>query len=87
MKKRFATVFTITIAAVLVSSIAYAAKKKLRTKSEPLTPDVSEVDLAADLLDAQGDHKHKLPKAGAPSNRGDDRLKDLIIAINKPGKQ
>lgn len=86
MKKRFATIFTITIAAVLVSSIAYAAKKKLRTKSEPLTPDVSEVDLATGLLDAQGDHKHKLPKAGVPNNRGDEQLKDLIIAINKPGK-
>lgn len=85
MKKRFTTIFTITIAAVLVSSIAYAAKKKLRTKSEPLTPDVSEVDLAAGLLDTQGE-PHKLPKAGGTNNRGDEQLKDLIIAINTPGK-
>ena len=59
MKKRFSTIFTITIAAVLVSSIAYAAKKKLQTKTKSFASDVSEVDLAANLLDANGDHKLK----------------------------
>jgi len=86
MKKRFSTILTITIAAVLVSSIAYAAKKKLRTKSEPLTPDVSEVDLAADLLDARGDHKHRSQKAGDKNEPDDEKLKDLILAVNQPGK-
>jgi hypothetical protein len=80
MKKRFTAIFTITIAAVLISSIAYAAKKKLRTKSAPLTSDVSEVDLAAGLLDANGDHKHKSPKASESKKQGDVELKDLIIA-------
>ena len=79
MKKRFTTIFTITVAAVLVSSIAYAAKKKLRTKSEPLTPDVSEVDLAAALMDAKGDNKHKPPKAGDTGRNSDKELKDLTI--------
>lgn len=80
MKKRFTTIFTITVAAVLVSSIAYAAKKKLRTKSEPLAPNVSEQDLAADLLDARGDHKHPSPKAGESNRRGNEELKELTTA-------
>jgi hypothetical protein len=77
MKKRFSTIFTITVAAVLVSSIAYAAKKKLQTKSNPMAPDVSEVDLAADLLDAKGDHKHKTPKVSDTKRPGNEELKDL----------
>jgi hypothetical protein len=80
MKKRYSTILTITVAAVLVSSLAYAAKKKLQTKSKSLTPDVSEIDLAADLLDANGDHKHKLPKTGDTNKHGEEELKDLIIA-------
>lgn len=80
MKRRFSTILTITVAAVLVSSLAYATKKKLQTKSKSLTPDVSEIDLAADLLDANGDHKHKLPKAGDTNKHGDEELKDLVLA-------
>lgn len=79
MKKRFTTIFTITVAAVLVSSIAYAAKKKLRTKSEPLTPDVSEVDLAAALMDAKGDSRHKPTKTGDTGKNSDKELKELTI--------
>lgn len=82
MKKRFSVIFTITVAAVLVSSIAYAAKKKLRTKSEPLAPNVSELDLAAELLDVNGDHKHKSPKSNTTNRPGDVELKDLTIAGN-----
>lgn len=78
MKKRITTIFTFTVAAVLISSIAYAAKKKLRTaKSEPLTPDVTEVDLAAELLDIKLDHRHKSPKTAATDKQ---ELKDLAIA-------
>lgn len=80
MKIRFSAIFTITVAAVLVSSIAYAAKKKIQTKSEPLISNVSEVDLAADLLDVNGDHKHKSPKSSDTNNHGDEELKDLTIA-------
>jgi hypothetical protein len=80
MKRRFSVIFTITVAAVLVSSIAYAAKKKLRTKSEPLAPNVSELDLASGLLDATGDQKHKSPKASYPDRLGDEVLKDLTVA-------
>lgn len=80
MKKRFATIFTVTVAAVLVSSIAYAAKKKLRTKTEPLKTDVSEVDLAAVLLDVNGGQRNKSPKTVDTKKHGDDVLKDLVIA-------
>jgi hypothetical protein len=80
MKKRFSAIFTITVAVVLISSVAYAAKKKLQTKSKSMTPDVSEVDLAAGLLDANGDHKHKTPKATDSKKEGDEKFKDLIIA-------
>ena len=79
MKKRFTTILTVTIAAVLVSSVAYAAKKKLQTKSKSVIPDVSEVDLAADLLDAKGDHKHKLPKTGDLKKHGGEELKELTM--------
>ncbi len=80
MKKRFSTIFTITVAAVLVSSIAYAAKKKLQTKSHPLTTDITEADLAADLLDKSGEHKHKAPKAGETNKLDDEKLEELTIA-------
>lgn len=80
MKKRFATIFTITVAAVLVSSIAYAAKKKLRPKTEPQKTDVSEVDLAAGLLDADEAQKQKSPKTVDAAKLGEDVLKDLTIA-------
>lgn len=81
MKRRLSTILTITVAAVLVSSVAYAAKKKLQTKSKSLAPDVSEVDLAADLLDAHGDHKHKVPKTGDATKHGDEELKELAMAM------
>ena len=81
MKKRFATIFTVTVAAVLVSSIAYAAKKKLQTKSKPLAPDVTEVDLAADLMDAKGDHRHNSSKVSNTNKPQDEELKELSIAM------
>jgi hypothetical protein len=80
MKRRFSTIFTITVAAVLVTSIAYAAKKRLQTKTKYLAPDVSEVDLAAGLLDAKGDHKYKSPKASESKRQGNEELKDLTTA-------
>lgn len=80
MKKRFTTIFTITVAAVLVSSIAYAAKKKLQPKTEPLKTDVSEVDLASGLLDSDGDHRHRSPKTVDTKKHDDEVLKELTIA-------
>jgi hypothetical protein len=77
MKRRYSLVFTITAAAVLVSSIAYASKKKLQTKSEPLSKNMSEVDLAANLIDA--DKWQTLPKERNSNKHDDGELKDLTI--------
>lgn len=77
MKKRYSLIFTITAAAVLVSSIAYASKKKLQSKSEPLKHDMSEVDLATHLLDAG---KGQMPlKESYSKKHGDEKLKDLTM--------
>lgn len=83
MKKPFTRIFAITVAAVLVSSIAYAAKKKLQTKSEPLTPDVSETDLATNLLDTKTDNKRTSPKNDEADKHDADELKDLTIAMKQ----
>jgi hypothetical protein len=80
VKKRFSIIFTITAAAVLVSSIAYASKKKLRAKSEPRIPDMSEIDLSAHLLDSSAGSKPKTLKVGDSVKRSEDELNDLIIA-------
>jgi|GEM_PF-1632177 len=77
MKKRYSLIFTITAAAVLVGSIAYASKKKLQSKSEPLKQDMSEVDLAANLMDiGKG---QLLPKESYSKKHGNDDLKDLTM--------
>lgn len=76
MKKRYSLIFTLTAAAVLVSSIAYASKKKLQTKSEPLKQDMSEVDLAANLMDAD---KEQMPAKASYSKKHDDVLQDLTM--------
>lgn len=77
MKKRYSLIFTITAAAVLVSSIAYASKKKLQTKSEPLKQDMSEVDLAENLMDA--DKWQTTPKETYSKQHDNAELKDLTM--------
>lgn len=79
MKKRFSLIFTLTAAAVLVSSIAYASKKKLQSKSEKLKPDTSEVDLAANLLDTAAGHQQKVPKEHIVKKHMDEELRDLTM--------
>ena len=80
MKKSYSIIFTITAAAVLVSSIAYASKKKLRTTPGSLKQDVSEVDLAATLLDSSGELQHKSQKEGFIKKNENGPLKDLTTA-------
>jgi hypothetical protein len=79
MKKRYSIIFTITAAAVLVSSIAYASKKKLRATPERLKQGVSEVDLAATLLDTSGKFQQKSHKESLVKKHGDEPLKDLTM--------
>lgn len=80
MKKRYSIIFTITAAAVLVSSIAYASKKKLRPASEPRLPDMSEVDLSAHLMEQSGNRKSNGLKDASVKKRGDEELNDLTMA-------
>jgi len=81
MKRRYSIIFTITAAAVLVSSIAYASKKKIRANSEPRTADMSEADLTANLLDPSGGYMHKATKDGDTKKRSNEELKDLKMAL------
>jgi len=81
MNKRFATIFTITVATILVGSVAYASKKKLQTKSKTPTSDVSEADLAAALLDVKGDNQRKSPIVAAM--HGDAGVKEPTVKTNK----
>lgn len=80
MKKRYSIIFTLTAAAVLISSIAYASKKKLQSKSEHLKLDISEVDLAANLMDTGMAHLQKTPKESNFTRHEDEELKDLTMA-------
>ena len=80
MKKRYSLIFTITAAAVLVSSIAYASKKKIQVKSEPLKSDTSEVDLAKKLLEANEAQKQKPSKTTYTKSISDEELKNLTVA-------
>jgi hypothetical protein len=79
MKKRFSIIFTVTAAALLVSSIAYASKKKLRPTSDRLKQGVSEIDLAANLLDTGGALQQKNQKESLTRKSGYEPLKDLTI--------
>jgi hypothetical protein len=80
MKKRYSMIFTFTAAAVLVSSIAYASKKKVRATSDRPKQGMAEVDLAANLLDSSGEHKRMPQKVVPIKKQGDESLKELIIA-------
>lgn len=80
MKKRFSILFTLTAAAVLVSSLAYASKKKLQSnKSEHLKQDMSEVDLAANLLDTSTGNHQKSQNESYSKKHDDEKLKDLTM--------
>jgi hypothetical protein len=79
MKNRYSIIFTITAAAVLISSIAYASKKKLRPTSDRLKQGVSEVDLAATLLDTGGTIQQKSQKGSLCKNQVNEPLKDLTM--------
>ncbi len=56
MKKRTVTVITFALALVLVSSVAYAAKKKDKSRPvEPSQDQAQEEALKAELLEAVGE--------------------------------
>ena len=67
MKRRVAPILTFTLALIIVSSIAYASKKKDPVKSSDLIPDkLSEEEaFKAEMLNATEDHKNKSPGTGS----------------------
>jgi len=71
MKRRVAPILTFTLALILISSIAYASKKKDPVKSSDLIPDkLSEEEaLKAELLNATEDHENKSPGIGIGSSK------------------
>jgi len=84
MKKRYSIIFTITAAAILVSSISYASKKKLNANSERQKQDVSEVDLMANLSDTDGNPNdkpilHKKVAHPQKIDNNDAKLKELTM--------
>jgi hypothetical protein len=76
MKRRVAPILTFTIALVLVSSLAYAAKKKDlgRTVDKTREPTQEEETLTAELLEATENADDKL------SSTGDDSLQEIAQA-------
>ena len=84
MKRRVAPILTFTIALILVSGLAYAAKKKDQARPADRTPDPihEEEALKAELLDATEEHQRKLPDISdtkkivdARSNEKKDQIK------------
>ena len=86
MKRRVAPILTFTIALILVSSVAYAAKKKVNTRPSVRTPDPTheEEALATELLEATEEHQKKLPSIGDINKNAEEAVKAQIIA--KPKK-
>jgi hypothetical protein len=82
MKRRVAPILTFTIALILVSGLAYAAKKKVNTRPAVRTPDPTheEEALAAELLEATEEHKKKMPSIGDINKNTDEVVKAQIIA-------
>jgi hypothetical protein len=70
VKSRIAPILTFTIALILVSSLAYAAKKKVAKPSD-LTPDTlsEEEAFKTELLNATEDRENKLPGIGDTSSK------------------
>lgn len=68
MKKQYVPIVTLSLAILLVGSIAYASEK--RKKARPAVPDTNELSeetLKAELLAANGSSSEKLPvKAANP---------------------
>lgn len=87
MKRRVAPILTFTIALILVSGLAYAAKKKVNTRPSVRTPDPTheEEALEAELLDATEELRKALPNIDKTNPKEiisaseDEKIKDKII--------
>ena len=80
-KKRLSAIFTVTLATVLLSSVAYAAKKKIQTKFLPKPRDISEVDLAAGLTGSKDVPKQKPATVTEIKSQHDEKMAELMDKI------
>jgi len=65
MKRKLTPILTISIAIILIGSLAYAAERKKQPKqgSQPTDPTHEEEALIAELLESVADHDKKAPAA------------------------
>ena len=62
MKRRLTPVLTVTIGLILVSGLAYAAKKKGQANAAANTTEIAEEEaLKAELLETTGEQQKKMP--------------------------
>ena len=75
MKRRLTPILTISIALLLIGSLAYAADKRKQARSVHQSLDTTreEEALKTELLDAVEEHRTELADAGDAGNVGDDR--------------
>ncbi|GEM_PF-6131919 len=79
--KKISGIFTVALATILLSSVAYAAKKKIQTKFSPKPSDVSETDLAAELTRTKDVPKQKTPAVTATKSENDEKFKEVMDKI------
>jgi hypothetical protein len=81
MKRRLTPVLTVTIGLILVSGLAYAAKKKGQAKEAVETSVISEEDaLKAELLETTGEQQKKMPAIDDANKNASEEVKGRIIA-------
>jgi len=79
--KRITTIFAVVVGTVLLSSVAYAAKKKIQTKYVPKPSDISEADLAAGLSATKDAPKQKAPTIPEIKSENDERFREVMDKI------
>ena len=84
MKKRIVPILTFTVALVLVTGLAYAAKKKDQSKSADRSPDPTheEEALQAELLEATGE---RVAKTTASGESGSKRINTAVSGEKSRG--
>jgi len=80
-KKRLSTIFAVAVGTDLLSSVAYAAKKKIQTKYLPKPRDISEADLAAGLTSTKEAPKQKVPHAAEIKSDNDEKFREVMDKI------
>ena len=86
MKRRLPKILAISIALILIGSLAYAQKKKEQAKSMPDSQEISEEEaLKKELLGATEERQKKVPSIDETRKETAEEVKVEIIA--KPPKK